>query len=139
MVEISRATVFWRKPEDQAVDNSGRPHHWVVLTDPAFVDGRQTVLWVPLSSRKAWMDYPPETYVFNVGKYNKHIDSRQDSTADVRFAEIVSVAAIEAEGPQRQHRIRERDVVGIAQQLMASFATPEEARRFYADFGEPLE
>lgn len=131
--------MFWRRPEDQTVDRSGRPHHWVVLTDPVLVRERSRILWLPLSSRKSWIDYPPETYIFNVGKYNKHIDSRQDSTPNLAFAEVVDVNEIEDEGPSRHHRIRERDVVGICRQLMASYATPEEARWFYEEYGVPVE
>lgn len=134
-MDLSKGSVFWREPQNQAIDNSGRPHHWVVLTDPVLLKGVECVLWVPLSSYKAYIDYPPETYVFNVGKYNKYIDAKRNSTANVRFAEVVTLAEIEAEGPKRQHRIRQADVLGICRQLKRSEATPEDARQFYADHG----
>lgn len=69
------------------------------------------MLWVPLSSYKAYIDYPPETYVFNVGKFNKYIDAKRDSTPNVKYAEVVTLAEIERERPVRQHRIRRADVL----------------------------
>lgn len=97
--------MFWRQPKSQTVDTVGKPHHWVVLTDPVVVDDSELVLWVPLSSFKPWLD-ASQTYRFNVGKSNRYIDARNDSCPFLKFAEVTSVAAIVAEGPARHNRIK---------------------------------
>ena len=135
---ISKGAVFWRKPADQTVDTSGKPHHWVVLVDPVVLDGCEWVLWVPLSSVKPWTD-PAETYVFNVGKKNKYIDAKNDSCPFLMFAELKTVSAITAENPTRHGELPPGDVVGICEVLMRSGATPIRAARFYQDHGDPLE
>ena len=135
---ISKGAVFWRKPADQTVDTSRKPHHWVVLVDPVVLDGCEWVLWVPLSSFKPWTD-PAETYVFNVGKKNKYIEAKRDSCPFLKFAEVRTVSAIKAENPARHGEIPPGDVVGICEALMRSGATPRGAARFYQDHGDPLE
>ena len=115
-LDIDKGTVFWRQPKSQTVDTAGKPHHWVVLTDPVAVNDLEVVLWVPLSSFKPWLD-ASQTYRFNVGKSNRYIDARNDSCPFLKFAEVTSVAAIVAEGPARHNRIKAEHVLGICKAL----------------------
>ena len=134
--DISKGTVFWREPQNQAVDTSGKGHHWVELVGPVMEGGRELVLWVPLSSFKKWLN-PNETYVFNVGKFNKYTDARYDSCPMLKFAEVTTVRDIETENPKRHNRIRTRDVDGICEVLARSKDTTAAAKRFFADHGTP--
>ena len=135
---IDKGTVFWRQPGSQTVDTAGKPHHWVVLTDPVVVDGVEMVLWVPLSSFKPWLD-ASQTYRFNVGKSNRYIDARNDSCPFLKFAEVTTVNTIRNESPARHNRIRPEHVVGICKALLMSGDTPPKARLFYKEHGDRLD
>lgn len=126
---VSRGTVFKRRSPE---GSDAPPHFWVVLTDPVCVDGTLQVLWVSLSSVKSWVRYPPETYQFNVGRSNKYMDAREDSTAFMKYAEVVALEDIEREAPAPQGTIRVCDVDGICRQLESSNDAPASARAFYA-------
>ena len=135
---IDKGTVFWRQPGSQAVDTAGKPHHWVVLTDPVVVGDQEMVLWVPLSSFKPWLD-ASQTYRFNVGRSNRHMDARQDSCPFLKFAETTTVDAVLAESPARHHRLKPEHVAGICRALLTSGDSPPKARLFYQDHGDEIE
>lgn len=134
-LKVSRGTVFWREPPAGS-RKGAKPHHWVVITNPRCVNGSLRVIWVSLSSVKTWMRYPPEAYQFNVGKSNKYLDARNDSTPDVRYAEVVTLEEIEEEGPKRHGVVRVQHVDGICRQLESSKAVAEGVREFYAQYGK---
>ena len=127
---VAKGRVFWRKAQDQTYDTSGKPHHWVVLTDPVKVDHTEQVLWVPLSSVKPWLE-TTDTYVFNVGRSNKHIDATKDSCPFLEFAEVVPTTAIAEENPRGHGRLKSEHVVGICKALLRSGRTPPAAKEFY--------